>query len=344
VTIYDLEDAERRRIITADSGRMAYTPGGTDLYLTLLDGEIQEVKRAQPGQFNRTFYRTNRIRVAGIGNTLERTETDTYRGDREMTICGMAQVVAQAELDAQRARRDAHDAVAGDLRRLIRLAPYAPPGAVPATDPTIIDPSFGPPPVAHAAPGLYCRALNAVAGWFLPAEAQAAQQPHPMPGRPGALPPPQASTMVVTQGATAAVEQRVRSARQRAAIYEVEIHKKLAISAACVIFALLGVPVAIRFPRGGVGLVIGTSLAVFSVYYVGLIGGEELGDRLVVSPFLAMWTPNLIFTAVGLGLLHVVRREGSTAHGGDWEDLKHALLGWVTVLRRTRNAERGTGN
>jgi lipopolysaccharide export system permease protein len=131
------------------------------------------------------------------------------------------------------------------------------------------------------------------------------------------------------------VEQRVRSARQRAAIYQVEIQKKLAISAACVIFALLGVPVAIRFPRGGVGLVIGTSLAVFSVYYVGLIGGEELGDRLVVSPFLAMWTPNIIFAAVGLGLLHVVRREGSTAHGGDWDDLKHALFGWLAKVRWT---------
>jgi lipopolysaccharide export system permease protein len=116
----------------------------------------------------------------------------------------------------------------------------------------------------------------------------------------------------------------------------VEIHKKLAISAACVIFALLGVPLAIRFPRGGVGLVIGTSLAVFSVYYVGLIGGEELGDRLVVSPFLAMWTPNLIFLAVGLGLLWIVRREGSTAHGGDWDDLKHALFGWTAKLRRWR--------
>src|SRR5213596_414787 len=70
VTIYDLEDAERRRIITADSGRMAYTPGGTDLYLTLLDGEIEEVKRAEPSQFNRTFYGTNRIKVVGVGNTF----------------------------------------------------------------------------------------------------------------------------------------------------------------------------------------------------------------------------------------------------------------------------------
>jgi len=79
VTIYDLEDAERRRIISADSGHMAYTPGGKDLYLTLRDGDIREVDRTDPTHFNRTFYRSNQIRVAGVGNTLERTERDSYR-------------------------------------------------------------------------------------------------------------------------------------------------------------------------------------------------------------------------------------------------------------------------
>jgi len=131
-----------------------------------------------------------------------------------------------------------------------------------------------------------------------------------------------------------AYNQRLRAARQRAAIYDVEIQKKLAISAACVIFALLGMPVAIRYPRGGVGLVIGTSLAVFSVYYVGLIGGEELGNRLIVSPFLAMWTPNIIFLIVAIPLLLSVRRAGSTAHGGDWDELKEALFGWVGRIRK----------
>src|SRR5947207_2088269 len=66
VTIYDLGDAERRRIIGADSGRMAYTPGGRDLYLTLEDGDIQAVNRTDPTQFDRTFFRTNRMRVAGM--------------------------------------------------------------------------------------------------------------------------------------------------------------------------------------------------------------------------------------------------------------------------------------
>src|SRR5438094_120066 len=54
VTIYNLADPERRRVITADSGLMAYTPGGRDLYLTLQDGDIREVNRSDPTQFNRT--------------------------------------------------------------------------------------------------------------------------------------------------------------------------------------------------------------------------------------------------------------------------------------------------
>jgi hypothetical protein len=189
---------------------------------------------------------------------------------------------------------------------------------------------------------VYCRVLALLTGWLLPPEAEA-QTPV---RRPAAV-QRQTPTSLFTGGAPSALEQRVRAAQQRAAVYEVEIQKKLAIATACVIFALLGVPLAIRFPRGGIGLVIGTSLAVFSVYYVGLIGGEELGDRLVVSPFLAMWTPNLIFAAVGLGLLWAVRRETSTVHGGDWDDLKGALVGWIPTLvgklrlKPARSAERG---
>ena len=146
--------------------------------------------------------------------------------------------------------------------------------------------------------------------------------------------PRTATNLAYTAQTPSAYSQRLRAARSRAAVYEVEIQKKLAISAACVIFALLGMPLAIRYPRGGVGLVIGTSLAVFSVYYVGLIGGEELGDRLIVPPFFAMWTPNLIFLIVAIPLLLSIRRAGSTAHGGDWDELKETLFGWVGKIRK----------
>jgi lipopolysaccharide export system permease protein len=327
VTIYDLEDPDRRRIILADSGRMAYTSGGTDLYLTLRDGEVHEIKRTDPEHFNRTFYTVNRIKVAGVSNTFEPTKNDEYRGDREMTICAMQDVVARARQDQERVRVEALTAVSGELRRVAKLSP--PPAPVPVQTPD----------TTPLPPTTYCAVLGTIARLVGPRAAQAAQATpsRVKQGAKGGRPPPSAVTNLAYTAQTAAgYNQRLRAARQRAAIYEVEIQKKLAISAACVIFALLGMPLAIRYPRGGVGLVIGTSLAVFSVYYVGLIGGEELGDRLILPPFLAMWWPNLIFLIVAIPLLLSVRRAGSTAHGGDWDEIKQTLFGWMAKMRNAK--------
>ena len=66
------------------------------------------------------------------------------------------------------------------------------------------------------------------------------------------------------------------SAQSQMDRYRVEIEKKFSIAASCVVFALLGAPIALRFPRGGVGLTIGVSLGVFAIYYVGLLAGEAL--------------------------------------------------------------------
>ncbi|HLQ58497.1 MAG TPA: LptF/LptG family permease, partial [Gemmatimonadales bacterium] len=256
----------------------------------------------------------------GVSNTFEPTKNDEYRGDREMTICAMQDVVARANQDLRRVRSEAVLAVASELRRIAKLAALAPPGL----DTTA-------PPLST-----YCRALGSIKRLFAPRAAQAAQATPASQGGGGGGGPRTVTSLAYTAQTPSAYSQRLRAARQRAAVYEVEIQKKLAISAACVIFALLGMPLAIRYPRGGVGLVIGTSLAVFSVYYVGLIGGEELGDRLIVPPFFAMWTPNLIFLIVAIPLLLSVRRAGSTAHGGDWDELKEGLFGWVGRIRNRR--------
>ncbi len=45
---------------------------------------------------------------------------------------------------------------------------------------------------------------------------------------------------------------------------------------------------------------IGASCAVFSAYYVCLIAGESLADRLVVSPLIAMWLPNALLLGTAL--------------------------------------------
>ena len=85
------------------------------------------------------------------------------------------------------------------------------------------------------------------------------------------------------------------NALARASSYEVEIQKKYALAAACVVLALTGAAIVLLFPRGGVGLVIVAGLAVVAAYYSCLVAGESLADRLVVSPFVAMWMANALF-------------------------------------------------
>ena len=118
-------------------------------------------------------------------------------------------------------------------------------------------------------------------------------------------------------------------------MYLVEIHKKFALAVACVVFVLIGAPIALRFPRGGVGLVISVSLGVFALYYIGLIAGQSLAEHGTLNPFWSMWGANIIFTVIGLALLARMGKEQGSARGGDMHEMLEMLRLWIAGwLRR----------
>ncbi len=94
------------------------------------------------------------------------------------------------------------------------------------------------------------------------------------------------------------------SHRIKAKRYAVEWHKKFSIPFACVVFVILGVPLAIVSARGGRGVSVGLSLAAFILYFVFISTGEKLADRGRLSPWLAMWLPDIVMGITGLFLLH----------------------------------------
>jgi lipopolysaccharide export system permease protein len=117
------------------------------------------------------------------------------------------------------------------------------------------------------------------------------------------------------------------------------VHKKWAISAACLSFVLVGAVLALRFPRAGMGLVLGGGMAVFSIFYVGLTAGESLADRGLLSPAVAMWWPNVVLAALGLLGLALVNREMGSTRGGDFQEIREALV--ARLRRRPGRAQRG---
>ncbi|HTB73925.1 MAG TPA: LptF/LptG family permease, partial [Polyangiaceae bacterium] len=121
VVIYDLGDPTRERTIYADSGTMAMVPETGDLLMTLFDGNMDELKKAELSELQRLYYKVDHIRVKGVGDQLTRSTNDDYKSEREMTICEMqadvadgAKTRAEARALAQRALVNAvHTATTG---------------------------------------------------------------------------------------------------------------------------------------------------------------------------------------------------------------------------------------
>jgi len=105
---------------------------------------------------------------------------------------------------------------------------------------------------------------------------------------------------VATLRTTERLRARIESEEKRRAQYLVEVHKKFSTSVACFVFILIGAPLGIMARKGGIGTGILYSLAFFVIYWICLIGGENLADRLIISPELAMWSSNIIIGVFGI--------------------------------------------
>jgi lipopolysaccharide export system permease protein len=97
--------------------------------------------------------------------------------------------------------------------------------------------------------------------------------------------------------------------RRRINAFLVEIYKKYSIPFACIVFVLIGAPLGVRAHRGGIGVAASLSVLFFLVYWAFLIGGEDLADRGILTPAMAMWAPNLLLGAVGIILILRTTRE-----------------------------------
>jgi len=84
--------------------------------------------------------------------------------------------------------------------------------------------------------------------------------------------------------------------------YGVEIHKKFSLPVACILFVLLGAPLGVLARKGGFVVGMSLSFGFFLIYYLFLIGGEEMADRNLVSPAVGMWAPNILLFMVAFYL------------------------------------------
>jgi lipopolysaccharide export system permease protein len=376
VTIWDLGRYDSRRVIHADSGLMATSPQGTDLLLTLWDGEIIDVSLLEANRIERTSFANNQIRIRDVANTLERSEGQVSRGDREQSGCELLDVIDEARWSTTDLARQRRVLTRRDLRHLAGLPPLPPPstptrperdphcgsyrqlqrvlervllpGALEAQAPQRPRARQAPmPPIVQtpqdtqrpqipqdsqaarlqlelqAARDSAAAAAGGM-GLSVPQDAMLAESlpvalpqvpdgflVDPMPGNQGGGPP--GDGLLSSSSEVNGMRAQARDAQAVVWQYSVEYHKKIALPLASFCFVLVGVALALKYPRSGIGLVIGGSLVIFLVFYVLLIGGEGLADKGVVSPEVAMYGPVVLFTLVGLAAVASANREMGTS-------------------------------
>ncbi len=111
------------------------------------------------------------------------------------------------------------------------------------------------------------------------------------------------------EAARARAERTISLRQRQKNSYIVEIHKKYAISAACLVFVLIGAPLGVRLRRGSIGVSVGVSLCFFLLYWACLLGGEELADRGLFDPVWAMWAANIVIGVPGAFLVWFTGRD-----------------------------------
>ena len=102
----------------------------------------------------------------------------------------------------------------------------------------------------------------------------------------------------------------LRSYNKTSNKYEVELHKKFSLPVACILFIMTGASLGVLFRKGGFTIATSLSFGFFLVYYVLMIGGEDLADRLILTPIVGIWSPNVLLFIISTYLmLHTVREQ-----------------------------------
>jgi LPS export ABC transporter permease LptF/LPS export ABC transporter permease LptG len=102
---------------------------------------------------------------------------------------------------------------------------------------------------------------------------------------------------------------------------KVELQERIALPIACLLFALLGVPVGVRPRRGGRAAGFVLTILLICGYYLFFVTGVHFAQDGVLSPVVGVWAANVVTLAVALLLLRRIEHI-------------HSAERWIENLRR----------
>jgi LPS export ABC transporter permease LptG/LPS export ABC transporter permease LptF len=90
----------------------------------------------------------------------------------------------------------------------------------------------------------------------------------------------------------------------------IELHQRLALPPACLLLAMIGIPLGVSARKAGKSAALVLTVSVAFLYYMGLISLIGLARQGTLPVVAAVWTPNVVLAVAGLFLLARLERPG----------------------------------
>jgi len=294
--IFDRSDPREDVTILAREGYMVYSTKQKAIRFTLFNGEYHQLNLQKPDEYQKSLFSKQTVLIPAKEFMFEE-RNDSDRGDREMSMEMMHQKVRSFEEQIIIRKRKILSTVSKNFAMIDLLLKKT------------FHPADSTHKRIHVSSVPYNKRLAAMRKSANQSERYSQQ-------------------MRMHQSF-------INSQKKSINRFLVEIYKKVSIPFASIVFVLIGAPLGIMARKGNMGVAISLSVGFFLLYWVFLIGGEELADRRFLTPFMAMWAANIIVGAGGLFLTWRAVKESAFIN---WERLGQIVRRFTFRKRTVRNA------
>lgn len=270
VLIYDHSKSGNKKVVVADSGKMAVTPDEQFLIFELFDGHVYEehipAKRAD--RDNHPFMRTNFDRNL-MRFSLSEFESGDLResGRKEFNMLNIVQL--DEAVDSMHIVQDERKSkFEKEMRRRY-------------TD-----------PAQDSLKSVETRPLNDSLLMNFP------------PRQRGRL---IQNAMRIARASKAYYTNASKEYHWRDTVitrHILEWQKKFSVSFSVMVLFFIGAPLGAIIRKGGMGMPVVVSVLIFIVYHVTSYSFEKMGRHMILDPFVAMWAANFILLPIGVWLTY----------------------------------------
>jgi lipopolysaccharide export system permease protein len=120
------------------------------------------------------------------------------------------------------------------------------------------------------------------------------------------------------------------------AVFEIQWHKILANSFACIAMFLIGAPLGAIIKKGGLGVPFLVSIFFFIIYYVITMQGEKLAKQETVSVAVGVWSADFILLIIGLLFLRQARIDARLFEADFYSVVMDKIKVWFAQKRQAR--------